>query len=368
MIPVQLKYLLAFLTALAGALYVLPHLASIARRIDLLDKPGEKRKMHKTPVPLVGGIGIVIAATFASMLFAGFSGLRGFFLGLAVLLLTGFLDDLHDLNSRRKFFAQIVATILMVYFSKVALLSFGDLLGGVGIGPLVLPDTPWIIWPVTVFCVVGVINAINLVDGLDGLAGGISCIAFLAFALLSFLEGNRVLTVVNLAFVGGIAGFLRYNWTPARIFMGDAGSLCLGFALAFMSLALTQGEGKGVSPVVPLLILALPITDTITVMGKRMLMRRNPFRADHYHLHHILLRCGFSKVGVVWRMLVGSFLFSGIAVVVYLFRIPEAYVFSGYCVWLAGYVVVSFFIVRLVRKSLRLKRKGWKTAGDVGRD
>ncbi len=350
-----IKYFFAFLLPLLGTLYLIPYLRIIASRINLLDIPKEKRKIHSSPTPLVGGVAIVISVVFSVMFLTGLQGMRGFFLGLALLLLVGFLDDLLDLDSKRKFLAQIGATILMIYFSKTALLSFGDLLG---LGPLKIMQTPWAIYPITIFCVVGVINAINLVDGLDGLAGGIAFIAFAAFALLAFFEGRPTLTLINLAFAGGLAGFLRYNWNPASVFMGDAGSLCLGFALAFMALALTQGKAAGVSPVIPLIILALPITDTIVVMTKRLLLKRNPFKADHYHFHHILLRCGLSRVCTVCTLLVLSLAAASLAITSYILKIEDYHIFEVYMLFLIFYFSLSFFIKTFYKRLLcqRVKR------------
>ncbi len=350
---IWLKCIFTFLVPLLGVLYIIPKLREIAKRISLIDEPVEKRKVHTVPVPLVGGIAIVISAIFGSMLFVGVHGLRGMFLGLALLLLVGFLDDLLDLDSKRKFLAQIVASVLMIYFSKVVLLSFGDLFC---CGELRLPQIPWVIWPVTVFCVVGVINAINLADGLDGLAGGVSFIAFLTFSLLFFWEGSNSLVLVNLAFAGAVFGFLYYNWSPATVFMGDAGSLCLGFVLAFMSLVLTQGVDSKVNPMLPFVMLALPITDTIVVMCKRILMKRNPFVADCYHLHNILVRCGLSKLSAVCLMLSCSLFLNVFVILLYLFNVQSCVIFFGYLIFFLVYFGLSFFLKQIVKCCLRWRR------------
>jgi UDP-GlcNAc:undecaprenyl-phosphate GlcNAc-1-phosphate transferase len=345
---------LVFLVALLAALFVLPKLARIAKVIGLLDKPSEKRKVHKLPRPLVGGMGMMISATFAAMMFVPIGGLRGYFLGVAVLLLVGFLDDYKELGHRQKFVAQIVATGLLIYFSKVTLTSFGDLLG---IGELVVPPFDWLIWMVTVFCVVGVINAINLVDGLDGLAGGVSFIAFTAFAIHGSLAENQTLMLLNLALAGAVLGFLRYNWYPSSMFMGDAGSLSLGFSLAFMALALTQGEGARVSPVCPLLILAVPITDTLTVMAKRVLRGESPFKADKYHLHHIFMRFGMGRELAVKAIIGITALMSMVSFMGPLYGIGDGYLFLVFLCFFSIYVVSSFYIIHAMRASLKLKKK-----------
>lgn len=349
-----MRIIFVFLTALFASLFVLPKLARIAKAIGLLDKPAEKRKVHKIPRPLVGGIGIIIAATFSALILVPLAGMRGYFLGLSLLLLVGFLDDFKELGHRQKFFAQIVATALLMYFSKIYLVTFGDL---AGFGEIVLPPLSWIIWTLTIFCVVGVINAINLMDGLDGLAGGISFVAFLAFAIHASIAGNETLLLLNLALAGAVLGFLRFNWYPSSLFMGDAGSLCLGFSLAFMALALTQGSTAKVSPVCPLLILAVPITDTLTVMGKRILRGQSPFKADRYHLHHILMRYGLGRVTAV-KVIVGiSILLSGISMLGPLYQLPDTYLFGAFLLYLMTYLGASLCIIHTMRLSLRIKKK-----------
>lgn len=350
----ELKIIFVFLVALFAALFVLPKLARIGKAIGLLDKPAERRKVHKLPRPLVGGIGIVIAATFSSLILVPITGMRGFFLGLSVLLLIGFLDDFKELGHKQKFLAQILATALLMYFSKVYLTNFGDLFG---FGAIAIPDVSWIMWGMTIFCVVGVINAINLMDGLDGLAGGISFVAFLTFAIHASMANNETLVLLNLALAGAVLGFLRFNWYPSSMFMGDAGSLCLGFSLAFMALALTQGGGAKVSPVCPLLILAVPITDTLTVMSKRILRGESPFKADRYHLHHIFMRYGMGRVTAVKAIIGISILLSGISLVGPLYDLPDVYLFSAYLLYLVVYIGASLCIIHTMRLSLRIKKK-----------
>lgn len=339
MIPFEIRLLLVFLTAFFSALFVLPKIANIAQKIGLVDHPGE-RKIHQMPKPLVGGIGMTIAATFSGLVFIQITGLRGFFLGLAVLLLVGFLDDFKEIGHRQKFLAQIAATTVMIYFSKTALMSFGDLFG---LGSLDIPQNDFLIWCVTVFCVVGVINALNMIDGLDGLAGGISFIAFMMFCVHASLAGNKILMLLNLAFGGAVLGFLRFNRYPASLFMGDAGSLCLGFALAFMSLALTQGETANVRPIVALMILAVPITDTIAVMLKRILRGESPFKADQKHLHHTILRYGFSRNSAVTIILGISFLLSCLSLLGPIYGIPDYWLFFIFSVYFCSFLFLSFY-------------------------
>jgi len=342
-----LKAVLTFLVALLSTWLVLPRLSSIASRIGLMDHPND-RKVHGTPRPLVGGVGMAMGVSLSTLLFIPLTNLRGFVSGLIILVFVGFLDDFRELHHRMRLMAQVVAALLMVYFSNTLLHTFGDLMGtgAVDFGLLSIV--------ITVFCVVGVINTLNMIDGLDGLAGGISLVAFGAFALLSALNGQMELTLVSLAFLGAVAGFLRYNWYPASLFMGDAGSVSLGFALAFLSIAITQAPETSVPPVAALLMLGVPITDTLLVMAGRARRRTSPFKADRYHLHHILMRLGYSQRWAA-RIIVGLMtLLSGMAVLGTVFKVPEYMLFAVCLVYFFSGLFISFNLKQVYRI---LKRK-----------
>jgi UDP-GlcNAc:undecaprenyl-phosphate GlcNAc-1-phosphate transferase len=345
----EIRSLLTFLAAFFSALYVMPNLSHIANRIGLIDIPND-RKLHLRPRPLVGGIGIVIAATFSSLVFISLQGLRGYFAGLAVLLLVGFFDDFQEVGHKKKFLAQIVATTLLVYLSKVYLADFGNLLG---FGSIIVPDISWLTLAVTVFCVVGGTNAVNMIDGIDGLAGGVTLVAFLTFAALASLAGNNVLMLLNLALAGAVLGFLRYNWAPSMLFMGDAGSLCLGFSLSFMAIALTQGEGSLIKPVIALLVLAVPISDTLVVMIKRVMKGRSPFEPDKTHLHHLFVKHGLDGYIPVKTILLLCVFLSAIGVTGAILRIYQPVLFGVFI----GYFILNWhadFIVGKVSKSLKI--------------
>lgn len=353
MISFELRVILVFLVAFFSVIFVLPKIANIARRIGLMDQPNN-RKVHKIPRPLVGGIGMAIAVTFTSLVFIPINGLRGYFIGMAVLLLVGFLDDFKEVGHRQKFIAQIAATAALIHFSKVALVSFGDILD---IGALDVPGGAGVAWLVTIFCVVGVTNAVNLIDGLDGLAGGLSFNAFIFFAIHASFAGNNTLMLLNLALAGAVLGFLRFNWYPSVLFMGDAGSLCLGFSLAFMALAMTQGANAATSPVIALIILAVPITDTIIVMFKRIASGHSPFKPDKYHLHHIFLRYGMNRANAVHAILAISVLLGSCSLLGPVYGFSDASMFAIFMVYFMVYLAASFFILRFFRFSLKLRKK-----------
>lgn len=329
-----LKIAILFSLSFLLTVLLLPRLSAIASKIGLIDQPNS-RKVHKTPKPLVGGIAMVMASSVCSFVFIPSYALTGFFTGIILLAIVGFLDDFRDLNHRWKFLAQILATILLMFISKTYLLSFGDLFNS---SPLKLGIFTI---PITIFCVIGVINAVNMIDGLDGLAGGIAFTALIAFSVLSYLNGQNEIFLLSLAIAGAVAGFLKYNWHPARLFMGDTGSLTLGFSLAFLSITITQKEDSLIPPMAPLIVLALPIVDTVTVMIRRTMMRKSPFYADKNHIHHILLRMGFSQQTTVIIILSISALFSLLAIASVILQIEEHYLFMLFLLFFFTYFLSS---------------------------
>jgi len=162
---------------------------------------------------------------------------------------------------------------------------------------------------------------------------------------------------LNLAFAGAVLGFLRFNWHPAKLFMGDAGSLSLGFTLAFMSLGMTQGDNACMSPISALLILTIPIADTLTVMTKRILQGTSPFHADKRHLHHIFMRYGFNRENTV-KIIVGlSIILGSISILGRIYNVAESTLFLIFAIYLICYFISSFFILDLLRYSSRFRRK-----------
>jgi UDP-GlcNAc:undecaprenyl-phosphate GlcNAc-1-phosphate transferase len=211
---------------------------------------------------------------------------RGLVLGLIVLLLFGLWDDRVTLGYRTKFAGQMLATGLCMVVGgvHVGALMFGSL--------AVLPSSVSTL--LTFLFLIGITNAVNLADGLDGLAGGMVLLCLCAIALFAAASGNAPVTEIALIEAGAVLGFLRFNTHPARIFMGDSGSQMLGFSVGALALLATQGDTSPLSAALPLLLLGLPIMDTLTVMLTRIRSGRSPFSADSNHLHHRLLGLGFA--------------------------------------------------------------------------
>lgn len=295
--------LFPFIVALAITTACAPLLLRWAPRIGLTDLPGH-RKVHTTAVPRVGGIamaaGILVSAALLPHLTLPMLGVLA---GLLVLLVFGVWDDRVDLDYRVKFLGQFLAVGLCMG------------IGGVRIEALTL-DTPLVLpsalsWALTFVFLVGVTNAVNLSDGLDGLAGGLAFLCLCAIAVLGATIGNATVTTLALIESGAILGFLRFNTHPARIFMGDGGSQMLGFSIGVLAIVATQGESGVLSASLPLLLLGLPILDTLTVIVRRLASGQSPFVSDRNHLHHQLLGLGFmhrEAVALIYCVQVALFL------------------------------------------------------------
>ena len=281
-----MQLFLAFVVALSVTAVLIPVLARWAPSIGLTDAPGP-RKVHATPVPRVGGLAMAAGLFIATALTVEMSTpVRGLLLGLLVLVAFGLWDDRVTLGYGSKFAGQVLAVGLCMAVGRI---HVGDLaLAGVdGVPPLVSQL-------ITFVFLIGITNAINLADGLDGLAGGMALLCLCAIALFSVASGNTTVTAISLIEAGAVLGFLRFNTHPARVFMGDCGSQMLGLSVGALALMATQGETCALSAALPLLLLGLPILDTLTVMLTRIRAGRSPFSADRNHLHHRLLGLGFA--------------------------------------------------------------------------
>lgn len=288
---------------------LMPFVMKLAVAANIVDLPDE-RKIHTDEIPRLGGIAFTIAFAVSCILFLQIDTLLFAFLaGLLIILLTGLADDIWHIRPALKFAGEIIASLIFILYGGAELKGFGDL---IGIGPI---ETGIFAVPITVFCMIGVMNALNLVDGLDGLAGGISAIACLFFAYFSFISGQGLNLALSVSLFGCLIGFLYFNTYPAKIFMGDTGSLVLGYSLSAICV-LSQKLDSDI-PVLPIsmaLILALPIADTLWVMSKRALMGKSPFMPDNTHLHHKLLTLNLSHSGVVVVLYGCMFIFGFLAV------------------------------------------------------
>lgn len=288
---------LTFAAALVIGLVVTPIVRGLAHRFELLDQPGA-RKVHRVPVPRLGGVAMAIAfgvaiglATLASPDLGAVGGLRpnrapAILAGVSLLLLVGIVDDTRGMRALVKLTLQ-VATALVAFGLGLSVDRLHLPWAIIDLGPLALP--------ITVAWIVGVINAVNLIDGLDGLAAGVVLTVLGAFGLLAAVDGIDPTLPIIAATVGAAAGFLAYNLHPASIIMGDTGSMFLGFVVASIGIALTQDGIFPQPPWVPIIALGVPIADTLWAVIRRSARGEAFFVADRGHIHHQLLRRGLSQ-------------------------------------------------------------------------
>jgi UDP-GlcNAc:undecaprenyl-phosphate/decaprenyl-phosphate GlcNAc-1-phosphate transferase len=332
--------LVPFVIAMAIAMAGLPLLARFATKWGIVDQPGV-RKVHATPVPRIGGIAMALAAFLAAIISIDLQPSdRWFLLAAAVLVAFGASDDRFDLDYRIKFIGQFLAVGIVV------------IAGDVQVRAITLDDRillpVWISMPLTVIFLIGITNAVNLADGLDGLAGGTTFLCLCAVALLSSLGDHNAGTALCLAFAGAILGFLRFNTYPATVFMGDAGSQLLGFTIGVLSIRATQSLSSQVSAAIPILLLAIPILDTLSVMVQRIGEGRSPFSADKNHIHHKLLALGFSHHQAVMVIYV---LQAALFVIAYFLRYESDLTILAF--------VGAFFLVALTTLQVAA-RSGWR--------
>ena len=340
-------FLSTLLFSVIITIVLIPALAGAATRLQFVDVPDE-RKLHGRPVPVVGGIAMAIGAIVPVAYWqSGDDFVRAWIIGSVVLVAFGMIDDFRGMSPGMKFAGQIAAALVVILYGGIKIRSFGMLL------PDGLQAPDWLAISLTLIAVVGVTNAINLADGLDGLAGGISMLIFCAIGYLAYLEGDTSIGFIALALGGAIFGFLKFNTFPATVFMGDTGSQFLGFSAISLSLNLTQGN-TALSPLMPLLMLGLPVMDTLFVFASRMANGKSPFAADRNHLHHRLMRMGLHHAESV--------------VVIYVLQaalVVAAYVFRFYSdiVILAGYLAFSTVMLYALTHSGRIgwhmNRYGW---------
>ncbi len=287
-----------FALALALSLALTPLVKKFAVKIGAMDVP-DHRKVHTRIMPRMGGLAIYAAFTATILLFLPWlpdrllsdhdeNLIRGLLVGGTMIVLLGALDDRFQLNAKLKFLVQIAAACVVVFGFDIKIN-----LVNIPFGSAMQPMGDWLSIPLTIFWIVGVTNAINLIDGLDGLAAGVSGIAIGTILVMAALMGQGSVILLSAVLLGGVVGFLFFNFHPAKIFMGDSGSLFLGFALATLSM-LGFKQITVVSFVTPILIIGVPLSDTFFAIVRRWVQKKPIFAPDKGHLHHRLQQLGFS--------------------------------------------------------------------------
>ncbi|MCR3921543.1 MAG: undecaprenyl/decaprenyl-phosphate alpha-N-acetylglucosaminyl 1-phosphate transferase [Firmicutes bacterium] len=285
------QYLLLFCLAFFVSYIVTPLTARLAFIVGAVDRPN-MRKVHDSIMPRLGGIAIFAGFSLATAVYSIQNNqIPGIMLGGVVILLIGIADDIRDISPKVKLLGQCLAALVVVQYGIQI-----EFIHNVFAGYL---QVDYLTVPLSVFWIVAVTNAVNLIDGLDGLASGITAIALTTFAVIAYQSGQNAVFVLSIILVGAVLGFLRFNFFPAKIFLGDSGSMFLGFMLAVLP---TYGVVKGATAyalIIPIIILAVPLLDTGYAIIRRYLEKKPIFQADRQHIHHRLLNHGLSHLQAV---------------------------------------------------------------------
>ncbi len=356
--------------AIAFGIVVLltPAVGGMARLLGAVDRP-DSRRLNRRPIPRLGGLAIFLGIIVPALAFLDLSTeTRGVLLGAAVATVVGAIDDFRGLSPPTKLAGQVVAAAIPAAF-------------GVWIDHITFPflgvlDVPaWIGVPVSILFIVAVMNMVNFLDGLDGLAAGVCGIAGVTYAVLALSLGKPDPAILSAIVAGACLGFLRHNFFPARIFMGDSGAMCLGFILAAVSI---QGLLKTASTVVlllPLLVLAVPIIDTSFVVAKRLKYRQPIYGADKSHLHHRFLNIGFSQRRAAVTMWLWCLSLAGAALATrfvpfreggdwHLWQTVAVFAIAFFALAFSVYVVYLLEIVKLANPRIRRREREEAEAAD----
>eukprot|EP01047_Picozoa_sp_COSAG01_P000287 COSAG01_NODE_4_length_55812_cov_1344.168109_49_plen_375_part_00 len=337
--------------------FLIPIQQKLAAKLKLLDTPAP-RKLHQKNMPTSGGISLFISLTPLFFLATQANpSYWGLLLGASLLVGTGILDDRHPLSPKIKLLSQCTAAIIAIQFGNNIEWLSNPLGGIIYLGTLSKALT---------FCwIIGVINAFNLIDGIDGLAAGIACIASLAMTIIAFKMQNLHTAMLSLALTSSCLAFLKYNRYPAKIFMGDSGSMLIGFVLAYLSITGVLKSSLSLSVFSPLLILALPLSDTIYTIFRRLKNKNKLFTADKKHLHHQLLNLGYSIPKITMGLCCISALLSGLAILINLPKNLMIYSSLSYMIIIA--VAAKPILNYLKNDQLSIKRVLPKTPANKTR-
>ncbi len=313
---------------------IIPFIKKIAIQINAVDVPVGGRHIHKKITPKLGGIGIFLGFLIGYMIFGTHSSaMNGILIGSFIIILIGVVDDITELTAFQQFIGQLIASCVVVFYGGLMIKSLSAFGIYIEFGFL----SPFI----TLFFILGCINCINLIDGLDGLSGGISSIYFLTIGIIAVIQNKTGLDfILTFIMLGSTLGFLVYNFNPASIFAGDCGSNFMGFMISIIAL-LGFKNVTMTSLFIPLLILAIPILDTLFAILRRALKHKPLFEGDKYHIHHQLLNRNFTPKQTVFIIYIIDMLFA-FASIVYVLNDNEI----GYIIYGILLVIVTVFIFK----------------------
>ena len=300
-ITFYLRYIIeALAISIAVAALTTPLSIRIAHKLGVIDQPKDARRVHKKPIPRFGGMAIFLGSMAAMMIPAGMNGkIKIAMIGGLLMYLLGITDDILDIKPAVKFLGQ-VAIASLVYALGIRITFISNYFGAAVVDShanVILSEG--VAYLITILWIVGITNAVNLMDGLDGLAAGSVAIMSLSLAYIAYIHGARIgsmpVCIALVAVAGGCLGFLPYNFSPAKTFMGDGGALYLGYMIAVLSVISPLKRATIVGAIIPMLTLAVPIFDTLLAMLRRALKHESIMNADKGHLHHHLMAAGFGQ-------------------------------------------------------------------------
>lgn len=301
------EVIFGFLAALLIALALTPLVGRLARRVGAMDEPGERR-LNELPIPRLGGIALLFAIFVPALAFLDISRpLKAILIGAGIATLVGVIDDVRELIWWQKLGGQLLAAGVTAGLG-VYVDHFTFPVIGVGALP------KWVGIALTILWIVAIMNMVNFLDGLDGLAAGVCAISAVTFCLIALSLDRAQPAILSAIVFGAALGFLRHNFYPARIFMGDSGALLLGFVLAAISVEGLLKTAAAVALAFPLLVLAIPIIDTSFVVAKRIKHGKPIYSADRFHLHHRFIDRGFTQRRAVLTMYMWCGTLAGAAV------------------------------------------------------
>lgn len=307
---------------------IIPFVRKMAIRINAIDIP-RGRHIHKVPTPKLGGLAIFLGFLLGYMVFGTPSSvMNAILIGSFIIMLTGVIDDISELGPLTKLVGQLAAACVIVFYGQILIkdiTAFGYYI-----------NFSFFSYPLTIFFILGCINCINLIDGLDGLSGGISSIYYLTIAIIATIQGKTGLDfVMAFTMLGATLGFLVYNFHPASIFAGDSGSMFMGFMISVIALFGFKNVTM-TSLIIPLVILAIPILDTLFAIVRRLLKGENPAKGDKLHIHHQLLSRNMSQGKTVFIILFINILFS-VASIMYVLEDKKL-----------GYIIYGFLLLIVI--------------------
>lgn len=326
-------FFMVLVTFLFSAI-IMPFTNKVAHHIGAIDVPKDKRRVHTKPIPKLGGLGIFAAFLFGYMLFGVQSiQMNSVLIGSFIIIITGILDDIKTMKAKHEFLGQFLAALTITLYGNILLTDISLFGMNINFGLLA--------YPITIFFILGCTNVIRLIDGLDGLSAGISSIFYLTIGIIAFFQGRVDSLEITLSFImlGATGGFLLHNFNPASLFAGESGSSFMGFIISVISLLGFKGT-MVTTLLVPIIILGIPILDTLFAILRRTLKGKPIFEADKEHLHHQFLKMNFSQRGTVLVIYSINILFS-LASIFYALNDPR----KGMIIYFVLVILVIWFIL-----------------------